>query len=323
VPTVTKIPTYSSGGGGGSGGGSGGSGSNHPCLAAKLIRHITIPDGEYLPRNQSFVKVWRIQNTGSCTWNSSVYFSPYGFYDPFFGVPVHLYQNVKPGKTIDIPVNLITPNTEGNYTGLWVLQTSDESFGDQGQPFRVNVNVKDSPPNPIFDFTVHACQGLWQSNARSSHDTSYALRCPGRPNNNVGFVVQLSNPNTEAGTIAGSPGLWTNPPFRTNGLIQGYFPALLIQSGDKFSAQVGCLNGNGSCNVTFELRYQVIVPPDIVTSENSITQNKVYDGTLFTYDVDLGPLGLIGQYVSFALRVTANNDSSQNAAVWVAPRIVR
>jgi len=29
----------------------------------------------------------------------------------------------------------------------------------------------------------------------------------------------------------------------------------------------------------------------------------------------------VGQYVSFALRVTANNGSSENAAIWVAPRI--
>ena len=139
--------------------------------------------------------------------------------------------------------------------------------------------------------------------------------------NGIRTIVQ-DNPNTEAGSV-GLPGLWTNPPFRTNGIIQGFFPALLIQSDDIFSAQVGCLSGNGSCNVTFELKYQVIVPPNMVTSENSIIQNKVYDGTLFTYNVDLSSLGLTGQYVSFVLRVIANNDSSQNAAVWVAPRIVR
>ena len=169
---------------------------------------------------------------------------------------------------------------------------------------------------------------IWQSNVRSvrsgvTSSVGYGLRCPGRPNNNVGFVVQLTNPNTEAGSIVGVPGLWTNPPFRSTGIIQGYFPALLIQSGDKFTAQVGCLFGNGECNVTFDLRYQVIVPPNVVTLDNTITQSKIYDGTLFNYNVDLGALGLAGQYVSFALRVTANSGSSQNAAVWVAPRIER
>jgi Ig-like domain from next to BRCA1 gene len=330
VPTVTKIPAGSGGGtGGGGGGGGSGGGSNVPCLAAKLIRHVTIPDGEILPRNQSFVKVWRIQNIGSCTWNSSTILTPYGFYDPFFGIPVRLYQNVRPGKTIDIPVNLVTPSSEGNYTGLWVLESSDETFADQGEPFRVNVNVQDAPSNPIYDFTSRACQGIWQSNARSTRrgaltsSLSYGIRCPGRPNNTVGFVVQLTNPNTEAGSIVGFPGLWTNPPFATNGIIQGYFPALLIHSGDRFSAQVGCLSGNANCNVTFDLRYQIIVPPDFVSGENTITHDKVYDGSLFTYDVDLGSLGLTGQYVSFALRVRANNSSAENAAVWVAPRIVR
>ena len=332
VPTVTKIPYYPGGGGTGGGGGGTGGGGGAPaaCLAAKLIRHVTIPNGAFLPRNQAFVKVWRIQNVGSCTWNSSVTLTPYGYYDPFFGVPVYLYQNVKPGKVIDIPVNLITPNSDGNYTGLWVLQADGESFADtNGQPFRVNVNVSDSPPNPIFDFTVRACEGVWQSNARivrnhvSTSSTAYGLRCPARSKSPVGFVVTQNNPNTEAGVISGMPGLWTNPPFVNEGVIQGYFPALLIHTGDTFSAQVGCLNGNGSCNVTFELKYQVIVPPNVVTSENSIGMLEVYEGSLSTYSVDLGALGLTGQYVSFALRVRAHNDSEQNAAIWIAPRIIR
>jgi hypothetical protein len=267
------------------------------------------------------VKVWRIQNIGSCTWNSSVYFAPIGFFDPFFGIPVNLFQNVRPNRTIDIPVNMITPNAEGNYTGLWMLKTSEESFGDQGKPFRVNVNVKDSPPNPIFDFAVQACQqGIWQSSVNSRRTTF--LPCPGRQNNRAGFVRQLANPNTAAGVIVGN-GLWTHPPVATNGIIQGYFPALLIQSGDRFSAQFACLNGNPSCNVTFDLRYKIIVPPNTVTGENSLTQTKGYDTTIGLFDVDLGSLGLTGQYVSFALRVIANNNSTQNAAVWVSPRIVR
>ena len=123
--------------------------------------------------------------------------------------------------------------------------------------------------------------------------------------------------------MVGFSGLWTNPPFATNGIIQGYFPAMIVQSGDKFSARIGCINGATNCNVTFELRYQVIIPPNIVSLENSIAQTEVYEGTLGTYNVDLGALGLTGQYVSFALRVTANNNTKDNAAIWVAPQIVR
>jgi hypothetical protein len=67
----------------------------------------------------------------------------------------------------------------------------------------------------------------------------------------------------------------------------------------------------------------VIIPPNIVSLENSIAQTEVYEGTLGTYNVDLGALGLTGQYVSFALRVTANNNTKDNAAIWVAPQIVR
>lgn len=302
-----------------------------PCLAAKLIRHITIPDGSFIPRNTSFTKVWRIQNTGSCTWDSSISIAPTGQYNPFFGTPVPLPQKVKPGKTIDLAVNLLTPGIEGNYTGYWILQTKHESFGDGGdKPFRVNVSVSDSPPNPIYDFAANRCQALWQSNARMVRNrcqltsgSGSTLPCNGKKGNPVGFVIRLENFNMESGPIAGLPGLWTNPPILTGGVIQGIFPALLIQSGDIFTAQVGCLEGNPNCNVTFDLRYQVILPPSTVISENTITRAELYEGSLSSYNIDLGALGLAGQYVSFIFRVTGNNDLRQNASVWVAPRIER
>ena len=149
------------------------------------------------------------------------------------------------------------------------------------------------------------------------------LPCNGKKGNPVGFVIRLENFNMESGPIAGLPGLWTNPPILTGGVIQGIFPALLIQSGDIFTAQVGCLEGNPNCNVTFDLRYQVILPPSTVISENTITRAELYEGSLSSYNIDLGALGLAGQYVSFIFRVTGNNDLRQNASVWVAPRIER
>ncbi len=326
IATVTPIP---GGGSGGTGGGGSGGGSTTPCLAAKLIRHITIPDGQVLPTGQYFAKVWRIQNTGWCTWDSSVYFTPVGGFDPLFGSPIPLPQKVKPGKTIDLMVNLLTPNAQGNITGQWLFRSEDEFFGNNGStPFRVNVNVVTSYPNPTYDFASRSCVALWQSNARMVNGhlrlTSGAasnLSCNGRTGNPIGFVHQELNPNTEAGQFTNTPGLWTNPPRITGGIIQGIYPAMLIFSGDRFQAQVGCLNGAGQCNVNFEIKYQVIIPPSTVSVENSFVIAKQYDGTLQTFDLDLASLGLNGQYVSFIFRVLANNDTNENAAIWVAPSI--
>jgi hypothetical protein len=63
----------------------------------------------------------------------------------------------------------------------------------------------------------------------------------------------------------------------------------------------------------------VIVPPNSVVSENSSSQDELYDGSLSSFNINLNSLS--GQYVSFIFRVTANNDQQENAAVWVAPRI--
>jgi hypothetical protein len=107
------------------------------------------------------------------------------------------------------------------------------------------------------------------------------------------------------------------------GIIQGYFPALLIQGGDRFTAQVGCQENEPDCDVTFELKYRVIVPPSDVVAENSFVFHEVFDGTITPIDLNLGSLGLTGSYVSFIFRVKANNNSNENEAIWVAPRIVR
>lgn len=330
IPSVTRIPSSgggSSGGGSGGGSGSGSGGGSKPCLAAKLVRHITIPDGSIIPRNRSFTKVWRIQNTGSCTWDSSIRLAPVSGSNPFSGSAVKIPERVRPGKSIDLAVNLVTPSVEGNYTGLWILRTSGETFGDGGnRPFRVIVLVTDSRPDPIYDFAANRCQALWQSNARMNRNrcqlttgSGSTLPCNGRHGNPVGFVDRIDNPTMESGPVGGLPGLWTNPPIVTGGVVQGTFPALLIQSGDHFTAQVGCLEGNPNCNVNFELRYQVIVPPNSVVSENSSSQDELYDGSLSSFNINLNSLS--GQYVSFIFRVTANNDQQENAAVWVAPRI--
>jgi hypothetical protein len=127
----------------------------------------------------------------------------------------------------------------------------------------------------------------------------------------------------ESGEITNTNGLWTNPPEKSGGVIQGAFPALLILNGDRFTAQIGCRSGRDDCNVTFELMYRVIVPPNNRIGEDTYTYEKTYTGSLINIDINLSSLGLNGQYVSFVFRVRANNNSDENAAVWVGPRIVR
>ena len=41
-----------------------------PCLRASF-EYETIPDGTRFPKNKEFVKLWRLKNTGTCTWTSA------------------------------------------------------------------------------------------------------------------------------------------------------------------------------------------------------------------------------------------------------------
>ena len=45
---------------------------NSKCVnGAEFIEDVTVPDGTVLSPGEHFRKVWRLRNTGTCTWNRS------------------------------------------------------------------------------------------------------------------------------------------------------------------------------------------------------------------------------------------------------------
>ncbi|MEA2008069.1 MAG: NBR1-Ig-like domain-containing protein, partial [Chloroflexota bacterium] len=102
-----------------------------PCNRARFITDVTIPDGTILLPGETFVKTWRLQNTGSCSWSSG--------YDIVFidgdamGAPsaVQLTNDIIPsGGTVDVSVTLVAPASTGTYKGNWRLRdASDQVFG--------------------------------------------------------------------------------------------------------------------------------------------------------------------------------------------------
>jgi len=87
---------------------------------------MTIPDGTILTPGETFVKTWKLQNTGSCTWTdgfSIVFISG----DDMDGSDTEIDQTVYANKKAEISVSLTAPDDEGTYTGYWRM--SDE-YGD-------------------------------------------------------------------------------------------------------------------------------------------------------------------------------------------------
>ena len=99
---------------------------------------ITIPDDTQIPAGNSFTKVWRIVNTGTCNWTaeySAVFVSGDQMSAP---ASVAISKPVGPGQSVDIDVTLVAPQEAGTYRGYWKLQNAN------GQQFGIGPGGKNS-----------------------------------------------------------------------------------------------------------------------------------------------------------------------------------
>lgn len=283
------------------------------CDAAAFVKDVSIPDGSNLNPGKTFTKTWRLQNVGSCTWNSSyalIFVSGDGMSAPsVVGLPGTVY----PGESVDVTVNLVSPSKKGHYRSYWKLRNSSGvlfGIGSQADTaFWVDINVL-GQEYAAYDFVARACDAQWGSNLGM-------LPCPGIDGDDDGYALQLSNPRMENGNRDDRPGLLTVPRHTKNGYIYGQYPAFKVQEGDHFITSVNCQFGAGSCNVLFQLEYQV--------GDGKVKTlgqwNEAYEGKSYPVDIDLSSLA--GKNVTFFLTVSANGSKGRDEALWLAPRILR
>jgi hypothetical protein len=126
---------------------------NQVCRdAAKFVADVSVPDDIVLAPNAPFIKIWRLQNTGTCTWNhdylvhyvsgATMSQSP-GYYI------VEAGQTVSPGETVDIAVGMTSPVQSGTYQSYWGLKKENGKFipvqgGANGNSFYVRIKVNES-----------------------------------------------------------------------------------------------------------------------------------------------------------------------------------
>ncbi len=106
---------------------------------------ITIPDGTVLKPGETFTKVWRLINAGTCTWTNQ--YALVWFSGPQLGAPqaVALSGDVPPGHAVDIAIDMVAPLEPGTYQSYWKLRDpSGVLFGigpGAGAPFWVKIVV--------------------------------------------------------------------------------------------------------------------------------------------------------------------------------------
>ncbi len=117
APTDTPVPDISGPGG---------------CtLNAAYVADVTVPDNTEFAPGEAFTKVWRVRNSGTCTWEAGtqlVFVSG----EPMGGPAAVDVPSVAPGSNTDISVGLVAPTAPGTYRGTWQLQSPEGvRFGSQ------------------------------------------------------------------------------------------------------------------------------------------------------------------------------------------------
>ena len=98
---------------------------------AVYVQDVTIPDGTVLGAGESFVKTWKLMNTGTTTWSTAyslVHISD-NLMEAENSVPIKV--EVPPNQNVDISVNMVAPNANGSYRGFWRMRNAaGQLFGD-------------------------------------------------------------------------------------------------------------------------------------------------------------------------------------------------
>src|SRR6202142_1479256 len=94
------------------------------CDSAQFVSDVTVPDDTFINPGATFVKTWRLKNTGACQWNTS--YSLVFARGSQMGGPasVAFPGTVLPGQTVDLTVTLTAPTNGGTFRGYWQLRNS-------------------------------------------------------------------------------------------------------------------------------------------------------------------------------------------------------
>jgi hypothetical protein len=118
-----------------------------PCLRANLLADVNYPDYTIVSPGEVFTKTWRVQNNGTCTWNSSYSLVFWGGDQMGATAQYPLSQNVAPGQQVDLSIPFTAPSTNGTYRSEWKIQDEWGGYlgvGEYDAPLWVIIEVSDA-----------------------------------------------------------------------------------------------------------------------------------------------------------------------------------
>jgi hypothetical protein len=291
------------------------------CDQADFIEDVTIPDDTRFAPGETFVKTWRLENTGGCAWDSSYAIV---FVDgDRLGAPAELAltEVVPPGAQVDLSVELQAPQSSGTYQADFQLRNSQGArfgvgeAGDKNIWVRIRVVDTAGGDGIGFDMVARASGADWFS---LSGDSERALAYAGDPDSPDGFAGVVEDVLQEDGRESAKI-LVTYPP-EAGGRVYGEYPQYTVRSGDVFRGRIGFLaNSDGSCGpgrAVFRLLVQ-----DEAGARELGEWEKTCNGGLQPVQVSLDALS--GDTVTLILEVDSDGPAGGDRALWSSVRIER
>jgi hypothetical protein len=278
------------------------------------VKDVCVKDGAIFTPGESFSKIWRLENIGTCTWTTeyALVFVEGDKLSASSVVPMPAY--VYPGETIDLSVDLVAPEKVGDYRGYWQLRNAKGllfGVGSEGQKsFWVDITVKEPLRERVYNFATHACEAVWESGAGE-------LPCPGNGKDPQGFVIYMEDVRLE-NRHENEPTLWVHPDFAEDGWIAGTYPLFKVREGDRFWAWVGCMEESEDCRIEFRLGY---IKKNSTKVKYLGEWREKNDGEMTVIEEDLSDL--TGDRVQFVLYTRVRKNPEEANGFWFMPVIKR
>ncbi|MEE4195666.1 MAG: NBR1-Ig-like domain-containing protein [Anaerolineae bacterium] len=280
-----------------------------PCNQMKFIRDVTIPDETWMRPGQAFTKIWEIQNTGSCAWDStySIVWGDSGNQMGAASTKALPKVPVNPGDKIQVAIAFTAPNTVNIYTGVWKLQpASSDKFGTMTVKVNVAGNV-----DTIY-FADMLCSAEWRS-------SSGILPCPNEKTNPKGVMYIDETPSFETGYTDNEKAIILRPEQKENGEIEGrFFYVKMPATSAYFRTILGCTKDKTNCDVDVFLYYRI---KGSDTSYLLGGWDERFDNSIQNINIDLAGKSLEGQEVEFTFIVKAQGPYADDEVFFLMPRI--
>lgn len=188
--------------------------------SAAFVADVTVPDNTNLKQGETFNKVWRVKNTGTCTWTDQYTLT---FYDgDQMGAPESLPLGVtKPGDTLDIAVDMTAPDKDAIYRADFEMHNSTGIAMkiDQNTKLWVVVTVggttSGSSSSTASRTGTGSSSGSSSSSSAGSTNTSNATS-PGLATSTCAFTIDQSKVNDTVAAINAYRAQNGLPPYTVN-----------------------------------------------------------------------------------------------------------